>query len=120
MCSPWYNCNGWLGVKHQLTYSNMCNVTGLGGVLGGGGGGGRKQVGGGGEREWDKSEKDWAILTGLIKAQSVSTQSEHFEMGGGGGGGRVRQASFLQQMLLEQNASEKKDDECWPFPQMHA
>ena len=19
-CSPWYNCNGWLGVKHQLTY----------------------------------------------------------------------------------------------------
>ena len=19
--SPWYNCNGWLGVKHQVTYS---------------------------------------------------------------------------------------------------
>ena len=90
MCSPWYNHNGWLGIKHQLTYSNMCNVTGLGGVLRGGQGeGGRKQWGGGEGREWerDKSEKDWAILTGVIKAQSVSTQSEHFEMGGGGGGG---------------------------------
>ena len=23
--SPWYNCNGWLGVKHQVTYSHKMN-----------------------------------------------------------------------------------------------
>ena len=22
--SPWYNCNGWLGVKHQVTYILIC------------------------------------------------------------------------------------------------
>ena len=24
--SPWYNCTGWLGVKHQLTYSQCCCI----------------------------------------------------------------------------------------------
>ena len=43
--SPWYNCNGWLGVKHQITYFYFCclslvEVMKKKKSLGGGGGGG--------------------------------------------------------------------------------
>ena len=66
--SPWYNCSGWLGVKHQITYIYFCCLS-LVEVMG------KNFVGGGGQTSF---RIDWFWKFNLFVKSVVCLESGKF------------------------------------------